>query len=164
MDQDVHLVTLGLGQEIFAVPVRCVTEIVAMRALFRIPDAPGYLAGLADIRDQAVPIIDLRCRLGLPPAGVTHHTRIIVLEVTVGDRRLVVGLIADRVIEVITLDAQQIGPPPDIGAPWGSGCISGIGRHAASFVIIFDMERLFSGEIFTHLTSNLVEPAAARAA
>lgn len=164
MDQDLHLVTLGLGQEIFAVPVRCVTEIVAMRALFRMPDAPAYLAGLADVRDQAVPIIDLRCRLGLPPADITHHTRIIVLEVPVGDRRLVVGLIADRVIEVITLDARQIGPPPDIGSPWGSGCISGIGRHAAGFVIIFDMERLFSGEINTHLAPDLADPPTARAA
>ncbi|WP_419728556.1 chemotaxis protein CheW [Lichenicola sp.] len=160
MNKNLHLVTLGLGHEIFAVPVSCVTEIVAMRALFRLPDAPGYLAGLADVRGQAVPIIDLRCRLGLPPTEITYHTRIIVLEIPAGDHQLIVGLIADRVIEVITLDAGQIGPPPDIGAPWGSGCISGIGRHAEGFVIIFNMESLFSGDVITHLSPVASERAA----
>lgn len=162
MEQSSHLVTLGLGPEIFAVPVACVIEILAMRELCRVPDAPDFLAGLTEMREQAVPVIDLRRRLGLPPAAITHQTRIIVLEIAVaGHANLVVGLIADRVIEVITLAAAQIGPAPQIGSSWGSGYIGGIGRHGAGFVIIFDMARLFSGEEIAHFARDLaaVQPA-----
>ncbi len=153
--------TLGLGPEIFAVPVGCVIEILAMRELFRVPDAPGFLAGLTDVREQAVPVIDLRRKLSMPSAEVTHQTRIIVLEVMAGGRRLVVGLIADRVIEVITLQPQQIGPAPQIGTAWGSGYIAGIARHGSAFVIVFDMERLFSSAEIVHMAPDTAGERAA---
>jgi purine-binding chemotaxis protein CheW len=164
MDKDIHLVTLGLGQEIFAVPVGCVIEIVAMRELFRVPDAPDFLAGLADIREQAVPVIDLRRKFGMQAAEITHQTRIIVLEVAVASRRLVVGLIADRVIEVITLASGQIGPKPDIGHVWGSAYIAGVARHGANFVIVFDMARLFKDEDVTAIVAEGAAEPAVRAA
>jgi purine-binding chemotaxis protein CheW len=156
MGHDIHLVTLGLGREIFAVPVGCVIEILAMRDLFVVPDAPPYLAGLTHVRSQAVPVVDLRRKLGLSPSQATHQTRIIVLEVPTPARTLVVGLIADRVIEVISLRQSEIGPPPDIGTAWGSGYIAGIGRHCDDFVIVFDMARLFSGEEVAHIAADTV--------
>jgi purine-binding chemotaxis protein CheW len=164
MQPGTNLVTLGLGAEIFAVPVACVIEILAMRDLCRVPDGPDFLAGLADVREQAVPVIDLRRKLGLPGVEATHQTRIIVLEVTVEGRKLAVGLIADRVIEVITLAADKIGPPPNVGGSWRSDYIAGIGRHGAGFVIVFAMERLFSHDEVGHITRDFAEPAAARAA
>jgi purine-binding chemotaxis protein CheW len=141
-----QLVTLGIEQEVFAVPVETVREILAMRALFRVPDAPPYMAGLIDVRGRGVPVIDLRAKLGLPPTQVTENTRIIVLEVPANDRKLVLGLIADRVFEVAALETKQIEPPPDIGVRWRSEYISGIGRRGDGFVIIFDLSRLFSAQ------------------
>jgi purine-binding chemotaxis protein CheW len=164
MQQHTHLVTLGLGAEIFAVPVACVIEILAMRDLFRVPDGPPFLAGLADVRDQAVPVIDLRRKLGMPAVEVTHQTRIIVLEVFARGRKLAVGLIADRVIEVITLPAERIGPPPDVGGSWRSDYIAGVGRHGAGFVIVFAMESLFSHDEVAHITRDFVAPPVADAA
>jgi purine-binding chemotaxis protein CheW len=160
MDTDLHLVTLGLGAEIFGVPVGCVIEILAMRELFRVPDGPPFLAGLADVRDQAVPVIDLRRKLGLPDVQATHQTRIIVLDVTLCGRKLAVGLIADRVIEVITLPAEKLGPPPDVGGSWKSGYIAGVGRHGAGFVIVFAMESLFSNDEVRHIARDFAAPAA----
>lgn len=151
MTQDIHFVTLGLGREIFAIPTKCVTEIVATQELFRVPDAPAYLVGLAEIRSQAVPVISLRSRLGLPIVEATHQTRILVLEVAVGDQVLIIGLMADRVIEVVTLKPEQIGPPPEIGTAWSSGYINGIARHGESFVIVLNMSSLFSGDIIAHM-------------
>lgn len=141
-----QFVTLGIEQEVFAVPVETVQEILAMRTLFRVPDAPPYLAGLIDVRGRGVPVIDLRIKLGLPPTAATENTRILVLEVPASGRTLVLGLVADRVFEVAALDATQIEPPPDIGVKWRSDYISGIGRRGDGFVIIFDLSRLFSTE------------------
>ncbi len=141
---EAQFVTLGIDREVFAVPVEPVLEILAMRPLFRVPEAPAHFAGLLDVRGQAVPVIDLRLKLGLPAAPPTDNTRILVLEVPVSGRRLVLGLIADRVFEVAALDQHAIAPPPDIGTRWRSDYISGVGRRGDGFVIIFDLSRLLS--------------------
>jgi len=164
MNPHTHLVTLGLGPEIFAVRVSCVIEILAMRDLFRVPDGPPFLAGLADVRGQAVPVIDLRRKLGLPAVETTHQTRIIVLEVQAGGRKLTVGLIADRVIEVINLPADRIGPPPDVGGSWKSDYIAGVGRHGDGFVIVFAIESLFSTDEVRHIAREFTAGPAAVAA
>jgi purine-binding chemotaxis protein CheW len=141
---DAQFVTLGIDREVFAVPVDAVLEILDMRPMFRIPEAPGYLAGLIDVRGRGVPVIDLRLKLGLPAQAANEMTRILVLEFSVGTQKLVLGLIADRVIEVITLDKREIQPAPAIGLQWRSDYISGVGRRNDNFVIIFELARLFS--------------------
>jgi len=139
-------VTLGLDHEVFAVPVELVREILDMRRPFRIPEAPAHLAGLIDVRGQAVPVIDLRLKLGLAPREAGADTRILVLDVPVEDRFLSLGLIADRVFEVTALDPGSVAPPPDIGTAWRCDYIAGIGRRGDTFVVIFDLSRLLSGE------------------
>jgi purine-binding chemotaxis protein CheW len=141
-----QFVTLGLDREVFAVPVEFVREILDMRTPFHIPEAPAHLAGLIDVRGRAVPVIDLRLKLGLAPREPGSDTRIVVLDVPVGNRTLSLGLIADRVFEVTALDQGDIGPPPDIGSAWHSEYIQGIGRRGDSFVVIFDLSRLLSSE------------------
>ncbi len=141
---DAQFVTLGIDREVFAVPVGAVVEILDMRPTFRVPDAPAYLAGLIDVRGRSVPVIDLRVKLGLAPAAPTGSTRIMVLEVPLAGRVLVLGLIADRVFEVTALDEGRLEPPPDIGRNWRSSTIRGVGRRGDSFVIVFDLGRLFA--------------------
>jgi len=141
---DAQFVTLGIDQEVFAVPVEAVVEILDMRPMFRLPDAPEFLAGLIDVRGRSVPVIDLRTKLGLPPQAATETTRILVLEIGMAAQTLVLGLVADRVFEVLTLDRRQIEASPDIGVRWRSDYISGVGRRQGGFVIIFNLPRLFS--------------------
>jgi purine-binding chemotaxis protein CheW len=143
---EAQFVTLGIDREVFAVPVEAVVEILDMRPMFRVPDAPAYLAGLIDVRGRGVPVIDLRVKLGLPQVTATESTRIMVLEVPVAGRDLVLGLIADRVFEVAGLDGGRLEPPPDIGNRWRSSTIRGVGRRGDSFVIVFDLSRLFSAD------------------
>jgi len=142
--QDGQFVTLGIDQELFAVPVETVLEILDMRPVFRIPEAPPYLAGLIDVRGRGVPVIDLRVKLGLATVPPTEHTRILVLEIPLSGRQLALGLIADRVFEVAALDLSQVQPPPDIGVAWRSDFIRGVARRGDGFVVIFDLPRLFS--------------------
>jgi len=137
-------VTLGLDRELFGVPVENVREILDMRPVTRLPHAPGYLLGITDVRGRSVPVIDLRVKLGLSPGEVTCSTRILVLEMATGDRNVVLGLVADRVLEVIELETDQLEPPPAIGMHWRSEYITGIGRRGDAFVIVFDLARLFA--------------------
>ncbi|MGA2129527.1 MAG: chemotaxis protein CheW, partial [Xanthobacteraceae bacterium] len=143
---EAQFVTLGIEREVFGVPVESVLEILDMQPVFRVPEAPAYMLGLIDLRGRSVPVLDLRAKLGLPSVPATETTRILVVEIAVAGRPLVLGLVADRVIEVIAFAASEIEPPPDIGVRWRSRYIRGVGHRDARFVIIFDLHCLFSAE------------------
>jgi purine-binding chemotaxis protein CheW len=146
VQSDIQLVTLGLGAEVFAVPVRFVREILDYKQPFSIPDGPAYLLGLTDVRGRATPTLDLRLKLGLPAAEPTLNTRILVLDVPVEGRVLALGLVADRVIEVITVRDEDLDAPPDIGVRWRSDYIQGVFRRQDSFVVLFDLARLLTSQ------------------
>jgi len=139
-------VTLGVGEEVFAVEVTRVHEILDFGPVVRLPNAPDHVLGMIDVRRRAVPVIDLRVKLGLSPTVKTEHSRIIVLDVDIGSRIVVLGLLSDRVYEVTDLSDHAVEPPPDIGMRWRSDYIRGVGRRGESFVIIFDLSRLFSDD------------------
>ena len=141
---EAHFVTFSLGNEIFAVPVEVVREILDHEEPFRIPHGPDYLLGLRDVRGQGVPVIDLRLRLGMSATEKTPHTRILVLDVPVEGRVLALGLVADRVYEVVPFQREQIETAPDIGIRWRSDYIAGVVRRDGGFVVIIDLARLFS--------------------
>ncbi len=164
MAGDRQFVTLGIDREVFAVPVEAVIEILDMRPIFRIPDAPAHLLGLIDVRGRSVPVVDLRVRLGLPSAAAGAATRILVLEVPAGNRRLVLGLLVDRVFEVTALDGVGVEPPPEIGADWRSDVIDGVGRRGDGFVILFNVARLFGpDELRASAFDHASAPGAAEA-
>ena len=141
-----NYVTLGVGDEIFAVDVANVREILAYRTVVHLPNAPPLLVGVIDVRGCTVPVIALRLKLGLPAVSITDDTRILVLEIDVEGWQLVVGLLADRVFEVAEFEIDGLEAAPDIGVRWKSEYIRGIGRLRGNLVIIFDMEHLLSSE------------------
>lgn len=138
-------VTLALGPECFAVPVAYVREILDYAAPFRIPEAPDYLLGLIDVRGHGTPMIDLRIKLGLPARAADGATRILVVDIPLGDRIIGLGLVADRVIEVCHFVAAEIEAAPDIGTSWRSDYIGGIVRRQNGFVVLFDLPKLLEG-------------------
>ncbi len=139
-------VTFSLGEEIFAVPVDVVREILDHEEAFKIPHGPDYLLGLRDVRGQGVPVIDLRLRLGMTKTVKTPHTRILVLDIPFGEKVLALGLVADKVFEVTPFRCEQIESAPDIGIRWNSSYIAGVVRREGDFVVIIDLAQLFSSE------------------
>src|SRR3546814_12296384 len=113
-----EFVTFSLGEELFAVPVDVVREILDHEEAFKIPHGPAYLLGLRDVRGQGVPVIDLRLRLGMSPTVKTPHTRILVLDVPIGDKVLALRLVSDLVYEVVPFRRDQIEAAHNIGISW----------------------------------------------
>lgn len=137
-------VTLGMDDEVCAIEVGIVREILESGPITRLPNAPAFLSGVIDVRGQTVPVIDLRVKLGLAPVPVTQDTRILVVDLTLEQRNFVVGLHVERVFEVAEFETGALQPPPDVGAGWRSDYIKAIGRLRAELVIIFDLPKLFS--------------------
>ncbi|OEO29863.1 chemotaxis protein CheW [Devosia insulae DS-56] len=142
MAEKAQYVTLGVNGELFAAPVDKVQEILDMRPVARLPQAPANLLGMTDVRGEGIPVLDLRLTLGLPEADDTENTRIVVLNVSGSTGPMTVGLRTDRVFEVTVLDAGELEPPPAISGNWRGPAVAGIGRRNGSFVTVLDLDRL----------------------
>lgn len=139
------VLTLACDDELFALPVERVQEILDLRPVTRMPNAPAQLLGMIDVRGRGVAVADLRALLGMAPTADTDTSRIVVLWVQTEGRRTVVAFRADRVIEVTALDGD-IEPLPDAGLfNWRDRMIAGIGRRNGDLVTVLDMDRMFDG-------------------
>lgn len=152
-------VTLGLGVEIFAVPVGMVREILDYRTAFGIPEGPAYMLGLIDVRGRGTPLIDLRTKLGLQRAEPTPVTRILVLDIPLADRTLSLALVADRVLEVASFTAGEIDAAPDVGVPWRSDYIAGVVHRDSGFVVVFDVANLLTTRDIDAMSASIERAA-----
>ncbi len=154
--------TFKLGDELFAINVAQVREVLEQSRITRVPTAPAYVRGMVNVRGKAIPVVDLRLRFGLPRGTDTVHTRIIVMELELDGEEVVLGGIADSVHEVIELDPANINPPPRIAMRWRTDFIQGMGRRGDEFIIILDVNAIFSSDELvaaSELTAGVAEPA-----
>jgi len=152
--------TFKLGDELFAIDVARVREVLEVSQITRVPTAPDYMRGVVNVRGQATAVVDLRVRFGLPKKNDTVHTRIIVMELELDGEPTVLGGIADSVHEVIELDPAAIDPPPRIAMRWRTDFIQGMGKRGEDFIIILDAQAVFSAEELTEVR-EAGEPVAA---
>ena len=136
--------TFTLEQETFCIDVSQVREVLDLCPITKMPQAPAYMRGVINVRGSVVPVIDLRRKFGLPPVETTVNTRIIVMELVLDDETSVLGAMADSVHDVVELEPDQIEDPPRIGTRWRTELIKGIGKRDDQFVIILDIDRIFS--------------------
>jgi purine-binding chemotaxis protein CheW len=139
-------ITFRLGNELFAIGVGQVREVLEVSQITRVPTAPAYMRGVVNVRGQSTPVVDLRLKFGLPATPDTVHTRIIVMELELDGEAVVLGGVADSVHEVIELDAGAIDPPPRIAMRWRSEFIQGMGKRGDNFLIILDVNRVFCSD------------------
>jgi purine-binding chemotaxis protein CheW len=149
LDESAQYLTCGVGDEIFAIQVAQVREVLDLCPFNQVPNMPSFVRGMIDVRGEGVPVIDLRIKFGMAAAAATDSTRIIVLEVVVGAKSLVIGALTDRVFEVTALDSSNVAPPPDIGSRWRSEIIRGIGRCHGRFVIVLNLNKMFTMDDLT---------------
>lgn len=141
-----QFLTFKLGDEVFAVEVARVREILDVTTITKVPQTPEFMRGVINLRGGVVPVIDLRLKFGMPPTERTVNTCIIVVEVNVGGETVVLGTLADSVQEVFDLEGSQIEPPPRIGISFDSGFLKGMGKRNDGFIMILDIERVFSAD------------------
>ncbi len=134
-----QLVVFEVEGRKYALPVEQVVEVVRMVALTPVPEAPPWVAGLADLRGQLIPVIDLRPRLGLPPAAADPD---LVFLVASGAERTV-GLLADRVLDVADA-AGAVVEPSDAGTS-GQGFVQAVVRSSRGVVLTLDLDQLAGG-------------------
>lgn len=132
-----QLVAFRLAGEAYGIPIACVQEVIRACEITAIPRTPTYLRGVVNLRGKIVPVVDLRGRLGLPAAGGTAATRIVVVEVEDG----VVGMVVDEVNEVLRLPVDRVEAPSDLVCDVTVDFIRAIGRRDDGLILLLDVAR-----------------------
>ncbi|PLX87024.1 MAG: chemotaxis protein CheW [Desulfuromonas sp.] len=136
--------TFKLDGDKFAVDVLKTREIVDLRAVTKVPQCPEFMLGVINLRGSVVPVIDLRLKFGMDKAESSQTTCIVVMDVLLNEENIIVGAMVDSVEEVLELDDSQIEPAPRIGTRLNSEFIRGMGKQDDQFLIILDIDRVFS--------------------
>ena len=145
-NQTQSYLTFKLDEEIFAVTVSKVLEIQEIRQITKVPRSPSYMRGVLNLRGTVVPVIDTRIKFGMSKTIDSVNTCIVVLNIEMENDTITVGALVDAVQEVIELMDNQIGPPPSIGNKYKSEFIKGMGKVNDNFIMILDIDKVFSAE------------------
>ncbi len=142
-----QFLTFVLGEEVFAMDIRTVREIIQHGSMTTVPLMPDFVRGVINLRGAVVPVIDLHARFGRPAARLGKKTCIVIFDsLRQNDgvsERVELGLMVDAVSEVIDIAADHIEPPPSFGAAVRRDFISGMGKVGQRFVVILDPDRAF---------------------
>ncbi|RJQ77202.1 MAG: chemotaxis protein CheW [Desulfobacteraceae bacterium] len=141
-----QFLTFKLGEEIFALDVVQVREILDVAPITKVPRSPEFMRGVINVRGSVVPVVDLRLKFGLPATQRTVDTRIVVMEIALDGEMSIIGSMADAVHDVMELDPSAIEEAPKIGAKWNTEFIKGIGKLGDRFIIILDVNKVFSAD------------------
>ena len=138
--------TFKLDEEVFALGIDKVREVLDYTSVTKVPQTPDFMRGVINLRGSVVPVVDMRLKFGMAKTEKTVNTCIIIVEINLEGETTVLGALADSVQEVLDLEPQQIEPAPKIGTKLRTEFIRGMGKRGEQFIIILDIDKVFSGE------------------
>lgn len=141
-----QFLTFTLGKEIFALDIGTVREVLELTSITKIPRTPKFMRGVINLRGHAVPVVDMRLKLGMSQGEDTVDTCIIIVEIEFEGEFTVMGALVDSVREVFEMTPDTIEPAPKMGAAINAEYIKGMGRQNDLFIIIIDINKIFSAE------------------
>ncbi|HBF89020.1 MAG TPA: chemotaxis protein CheW [Bacteroidales bacterium] len=153
-DKTNSYLSFSLGNETYAAHVKSVLNILEMTHITRVPKAPEYMEGVINLRGTVLPVVDTRSKIGMEKIEKTKDTCIIVLEIDVDDDKINLGTIVDSVKEVLEIEPHEILPPPNIGHKFQSEFIIGMYKVEEEFIMILDMNKIFSTDELISLKEN----------
>ena len=143
LDDERQLVVFRLSEDLYGVDIKAVREIIRMQEITPVPNAPGFIIGVTNLRGKICPVMDMRRRFELPAARKTGDSRIVVLEIDGED----VGMLVDAVAEVLRLRQRSIEPPPLSDAfRDGNDVVEGIANLNGRLIVVFNVHRILSAD------------------
>ena len=146
IDEMTQYLTFKLQDEVFALDISKVREVLDFITVTKVPRMPDFLRGVINLRGSVVPVIDLRLKFGMPITAKTVNTCVIIVEVKLNDETVILGVLADSVQEVMDLEADAIEPAPRIGTHLKTDFIKGMGKHKETFIMILDIDKVFTAD------------------
>lgn len=144
--QTSQYLTFKLDNEIYAMDITTVREVLDIIQITKVPRMPDFMCGVINLRGGVVPVVDLKLKFGLEAAESLKETCIVIIEVVLDGEETILGILVDSVQEVISLEPEQIDPPPRIGTRLKTEFIRGMGKKDTEFIIILETIKVFSAK------------------
>lgn len=157
MEKELQVVGFRIGNEMYGVRIGAVREIVRVPEITAVPNAPGTIEGVINLRGQIVPVMDLRKRFGLTEVHPDKKNRILVVEL----ENKLMGLIVNSASEVLKIPPSEVEAPGSMFAEGESGYVVGVGKLNGRLIILLDIAKLLQGPEFKRLEED-AEPVGAR--
>jgi len=142
--QEGKFLTFVLGGEEYGIEIRHVTEIIGIQSITEVPDMPAHVKGVINLRGKVIPVMDVRLRFGMPERPYDDRTCIVVINID----GQAVGLVVDRVSEVLDIPKDDIEPPPAVKKGEESRFVQGMGKVGDEVKILLDARKLlYDGEV-----------------
>ena len=151
--------TFKLDEEVYALDINQVREVLDYKDVTKVPRMPDFMRGVINLRGGVVPVVDLRLKFGMSGTEKTVDTCIIIIEILLSGELTFLGAIADSVQEVMTLEPDQIEPAPKLGTRLNTEFIKGMGKKNDEFIILLDIDKIFSSEEIAMVVESEEEPA-----
>lgn len=143
--------TFRLAEEEYGLEILKVQEIIQMQAVTKVPRTPDYVRGVINLRGKVIPVIDLRKKFGIASVDDTEQTCIIVVQISQGEQKIVMGIIIDEVKEVLDIKAENIEETPSFGASIDTQFILGMGKIGNNVKILLDIDKVMSSKELTEI-------------
>lgn len=143
---DMQVLTFNLSEEIFAVEISMVKEVLEYTKITKVPNMPEYMLGVINLRGNVVPVIDLRNKFDMNEAKRTVNTAVIIVELPQDEDMIVIGALVDSVREVSTFARKEIDSAPKIGTKLNTEFLKGMAKLEEGFVMILDIDKIFTFE------------------
>jgi purine-binding chemotaxis protein CheW len=156
VSEPIQYLTFKLQEELYAVDVANIREILDFTTVTKVPKTPDFMRGVINLRGSVVPVIDMKLKFGMPETEKTVDTCVIVMEMSLDGESVILGSLADAVQEVLELEPDQIEPAPKIGTRLKTEFIRGMGKHNDQFIMILDIDKIFSFEEINALQDESV--------
>ena len=140
--------TFSMGNEMYGIEIRYVTEIIGIQPITEVPELPEYVKGIVNLRGKIIPVMDVRLRFKKPFREYNDRTCIVVIDTN----DVSIGLIVDSVSEVLAIKDEEIVPPPDINKERHK-YIKGIGKVGSEVKLLLDCEKLLNDDEIESLSN-----------
>jgi purine-binding chemotaxis protein CheW len=141
-----QFLTFMLSGEEFAVPIMQVKEIIEYDGLTSVPMVPEFIAGALNLRGGIVPVVNIAIKFGMTPSEITRRTCVVIMEVMLDNEKTVMGMLVDKVLQVIDITEENIDAAPSLGAQIRTDFIRGMGKLEDRFIIILAINKVLSAE------------------
>jgi purine-binding chemotaxis protein CheW len=151
--RDGKYLTFCMADEEYGISILKVKEIIGMMSVTSIPQTPGYVKGVINLRGKVIPVIDLRLKFGMEAADYTERTCIVVVEISGDGRKIQMGIIVDSVSEVVNIKQGEIADTPAFDAKMDTDYILGMAKMEGGVKILLDIDRVLSDRDFQDVAS-----------
>jgi purine-binding chemotaxis protein CheW len=148
-----QLVTFQLGEELYGINIMDVKEIVRAQDIRSIPNAPGYVEGIFNLRSEIIPIVNLHKRFHLKRMAASEEDELLSGFIILDIDGMKLGVIIDRVSRVVTIERENIQPPPQMLSGIGAEYITGVVRQEQGYLIILNIRDLFNAKELQKITA-----------